>query len=130
MPEPTTATATALATLAAGTVAVPTLSVAGVSLGIRPDLLIAGFSGALVAVILLNSVPGTGDTWRELLRTTGRRMAVACASALTAGYLTPLLLLWAVLPDQVALGAAFAVGGGAQKVLRAAIARFAPEAAQ
>lgn len=126
MPEPTTATATALATLAAGTVAVPTLSVAGVSLGIRPDLLIAGFSGALVAVILLNSVPGTGDTWRELLRTTGRRMLVACASALTAGYLTPVLLLWAALPDQVNLGAAFAVGGGAQKILRAAIARFSP----
>lgn len=126
MPEPTTATATALATLAAGTVAVPTLSVAGVSLGIRPDLLIAGFSGALVAVILLNSVPGTGDTWRELLRTTGRRMAVACASALTAGYLTPMVLLWAALPDQVNLGAAFAVGGGAQKILRAAIARFSP----
>lgn len=123
MPEPTTAAT--VATIVAGTVAVPTLSVAGVSLGLRPDLLIAGFSGALVAVVLLNSVPSSGDTWRELLRTTGRRMAVACASSLTAGYLTPLVLLFASLPDPVALGAAFAVGGGAQKVLRALIARFA-----
>lgn len=122
MPEPTTAAT--VATIVAGTVAVPTLSVAGVSLGLRPDLLIAGFSGALVAVVLLNSVPSSGDTWRELLRTTGRRMAVACASSLTAGYLTPLVLLVAALPDPVALGAAFAVGGGAQKVLRALIARF------
>lgn len=122
MPEPTTAAT--VATIVAGTVAVPTLSVAGVSLGLRPDLLIAGFSGALVAVVLLNSVPSSGDTWRELLRTTGRRMAVACASSLTAGYLTPLVLLFASLPDPVALGAAFAVGGGAQKVLRALITRF------
>lgn len=127
MPEPTT---TAAVTFAAASVAVPTLSVAGVSLGLRPDLLIAGFSGALVAVILLNTVPSTGDTWQELLRTTGRRMAVACASALTAGYLSPLVLLLAALPDPVALGVAFGVGGGAQQVLRAVIARVSPGSVQ
>ena len=127
MPEPTS---TAAVTFAAASVAVPTLSLAGVSLGLRPDLLIAGFSGALVAVILLNSVPSTGDTWRELVRTTGRRMAVACASALTAGYLTPLALLMASLPDPVALGVAFGVGGGAQQVLRAVIARVSPGSVQ
>jgi len=123
MPEPTT---TAAATIAAATATVPTLAVAGVSLGLRPDLLIAGFSGALVAIILFNSVPSSGDTWRQLLRTTGRRMAVACASSITAGYLTPLVLLMAALPDPVTLAVAFAVGGGAQQVLRAAIARVSP----
>jgi len=96
----------------------------GVSLGLRVDVLIAGFAGALVAIILLNAVPGSSDTWRELLRTTVRRMFVAIASSLTAGYLAPLALLAAQLPDSLLLGGAFAVGGGAQQVLVFAIKRI------
>jgi hypothetical protein len=121
MPEPTS---TAAATMAAASVALPALTAFGMPLGLRPDLLIAGFGGSLVAIILLNTVPSTGDTWRELARTTMRRMAVACASSLTAGYLTPLALLLAALPDTLLLGCAFAVGGGAQEVLRFAIRRL------
>eukprot|EP01034_Spumella_vulgaris_P032266 gene32266-39840_t len=97
---------------------------AGVALGLRIDILIAGFAGSIVAMVLLNLVPGTGDTWRELLRTTVRRMAVAIASSLTAGYLTPLAMLVATLPDALLLGGAFAVGGGAQQVLMFAIKRM------
>lgn len=121
MAEPTS---TAIVTLAAATVALPTLTAFGVPLGLRADLLIAGFAGSLVAITLLNTVPSGGDTWRELWRTSVRRMMVAMASSLTAGYLTPLALLLANLPDALVLSGAFAVGCGAQKVLVFAIQRF------
>lgn len=121
MPEPAS---TAVATVAAATAAVPALTAFGIPLGLRPELLVAGFAGALVAVVLLNSVPSTGDTWRELLRTTLRRVAVAVASAITAGYLTPMVTAGISLSDPVTLGLAFAGGAGAQQVLRAVIEKF------
>jgi hypothetical protein len=124
MPEPTS---TAAATLAAAAATIPMISAFGVPLGLRVDLLIAGFAGSLVAIILLNSVPSTGDTWRELVRATVRRMMVAFASSLTAGYLTPLAMLVAALPESLLLGAAFAVGGGAQQVLMFAIRRLSTD---
>ena len=123
MPEPTS---TAAVTLLAATATVPALTAFGVPLGLRTDLLIAGFAGSLVAIILLNTVPSTGDTWREMVRTTVKRMFVAFASSLTAGYLTPLAMLVASLPDALLLGSAFAVGGGAQQVLMSAIRRLSP----
>ena len=121
MPEPAS---TAVATVAVATATVPALTAFGVPLGLRPELLVAGFAGALVAVVLLNSVPSTGDTWRELLRTTLRRVAVAVASAITAGYLTPMITAGISASDPVTLGLAFAGGAGAQQALRAAIERF------
>jgi len=124
VPEPTSTTTAAVATLAAAGVSMQTLTAFGVPLGLRADLLIAGFCGSLVAIILLNSVPGTGDTWQELIRTTLRRMFVAMASAITAGYLTPIALLVANFPDTLVLSAAFGVGGGAQQVLMGAISRL------
>lgn len=122
MPEPTATAATV--TLAAATATVPSLIAFGVPLGLRPDFLIAGFAGSLVAIVLLNSVPSVGDTWRSLVRTTLRRMAVAMASSLTAGYLTPLAMLAANFPESLVLGGAFAVGGGAQQVLMFIIRRM------
>lgn len=124
MPEPTSSTAAAVATLTAAGISIPMITLFGVPLGLRVDLMIAGFFGSLVAIILLNSVPGDADTWTKLLRTTLRRMFVAFASSITAGYLTPLALLIANLPDALLLSAAFAVGGGAQRVLIGAIARL------
>lgn len=124
MPEPTSSTAIAAATLTAAGISIPMITLFGVPLGLRVDLMIAGFCGSLVAIILLNSVPGDADTWTKLLRTTLRRMFVAFASSITAGYLTPLALLIANLPDALLLSAAFAVGGGAQRVLIGAIARL------
>lgn len=129
MPEPTS-TAAGVATLAVAATSTSVLTAFGVSLGLRVDVLIAGFAGALVAIILLNAVPGSSDTWRELLRTTMRRMMVAFASSLTAGYLTPLALLVAALPESLLLGGAFAVGGGAQQVLMFAIKRLSGAPAQ
>lgn len=118
MPEPAS---TAAATVAAATVAVPALTAFGIPLGLRPELLVAGFAGALVAVVLLNSVPSTGDTWRQLLVTTARRVVVAVASAFTAGYLTPVLTAGISVSDPVTIGMAFAAGAGAQRVLRWAL---------
>lgn len=127
MPEPTTSTA---ATLAAATLTVPAITAFGVPLGLRVDVLMAGFGGALAAVILFNSVPATGDTWLELLRTTLRRMAVVLASTITAGYLTPMASIAAGLSDPNTLGTAFAVGGGARWVLQWAIRRITSMGAQ
>lgn len=123
MPEPT-ATTVATATFIAAGVSLPVLTAFGIPLGLRADLLVAGFCGSLVAIVLLNSVPSTGDTWRHLLRATVRRMFVAMASSITAGYLTPLALLIAALPESLVLSGAFAVGGGAQQVLMFAIKRL------
>ena len=121
MPEPTS---TATVTIATAAAAVPALTAFGVSLGLRPDLLVAGFSGGLVAIILLNTVPGTGDTWLNLLRTSLRRMCVACASAATAGYMTPLALVAANVPDSMLLSMAFLVGSGAQHTLVRLLRKF------
>ncbi len=110
--------------MTAAGVSINVITAFGMSLGLRADLLIAGFFGSLVAIILLNSVPGTGDTWQQLLRTTMRRMFVALASSLTAGYLTPIALLLANMPDTLLLSAAFATGGGAQNVLMFVIKRL------
>jgi len=126
MPEPTTTTAAAAATISGAALAVPMLTVAGVPLGLRPDVLVAGFAGALVAIVLLHSVPADGDTWPHMLRASVRRIAVAFASSLTAGYLTPLALLMADVPESLLLGGAFAVGAGAQAILRGVIDRLRP----
>lgn len=124
MPEPTTPTIVAVTTLASAGVTVPVITAWGISLGLRADLLIAGFAGSLVAIVLLNSVPSSGDTWQELIRTTLRRMMVAVASSLTAGYLTPVVMAVIAMPEPYVLGSAFAVGGGAQQVLMFMIRRF------
>ena len=114
---------TGAATLIVTGVAVPALTIYGVALGLRADILLAGFLGAIAAIALLNSVPSTGDTWRELIRTTFKRVFVALASAFTAGYLTPALLDHVSLATQLA--SAFVVGAGAQKMLAVAIERLA-----
>lgn len=119
MAEPTSA---AVSTLTMAGVAVPTLAVFGMQLGLRADVLLAGFLGALVAIVLLNTVPSTGDTWRELVRTTARRGFVAIASSATAGYLVPAMLDHAA--AATLLASSFVVGAGAQKILAMAIDKF------
>lgn len=126
MPEPlpSTAAAATLATttaalpvLQAAAHAVPTLQLFGVSLGLRADVLLAGFFGGLVAIVLLNTVPATGDTLRQLARTSLRRMVIALASAATAGYTAPLLLVFDRMPDPLLLPISFTVGVFAQQQL-------------
>ncbi len=128
MPEPTTTAAAAAATtLSAAGISVPPLVLLGVNLGLRPDVLMAGFAGALAAIVLLSTVPADGDTWQHLLRTTLKRMFVSVASALTAGYLTPLFLLpIAAPPEAIILAFAFGIGAGAQRYLRKALDKISP----
>lgn len=123
MAEPTT-TAAAVATVAGAAVSTSALQAFGVPLGLHADVLLAGFFGSLVAMILLNTVPGTADTWRDLLRSSARRLAVAWASSITAGYLTPLALLLANVPPALLLSMAFLLGAAAQKALVALMRKY------
>ncbi len=127
MVEPTT-TAGAVATLGGAAVSASAITAFGVPLGLHADVLLAGFFGSLVSIILLNTVPGGIDTWQQLVRTSVRRLAVAWASSITAGYLTPLALLVANVPQPGLLSMAFLVGAGAQRVLVALLRRYWPEA--
>ena len=60
MAEPSS-TATAV-TLVGTAVSTQALTAFGVPLGLRADVLLAGFLGSLIAIILLNTVPGSSDT--------------------------------------------------------------------
>lgn len=119
MPEPTS---TATATLIATGASIPVLTAFGVPLGLRADVLLAGLLGAIVAIILLNTVPSKGDTWRNLIDTTMRRTSVAVASAAVSGYIVPAMLESHKL--EVFLATAFIVGAGAQKVLAMLVERL------
>lgn len=127
MPEPTS-TAAGIATLAATAVSTTVITAFGIPLGLRIDLLVAGLFGSLGAIIMLNTVPATGDTWMELVRTTLRRMLVAMASAVTAGYLTPMFAVSSIVGEPWQTGAAFVVGAFAQRMLVLARDKVAPPA--
>lgn len=113
---------------------VPQIVVFGVALGLRADVLLAGFSGSVVAIALLNAGPASADTRGALLRDTSRRFCWCMASALTSGYLTPLALLiereTLRIPDSLILSLAFVVGAGAQRWLTRFIKRGDKPAAQ
>lgn len=128
MAEPASTAAT---TLAAAVATVPMLTLFGAPLGLRPDLLLAGFSGALVGIVLLNTVPADDeDTWRAMVRTAARRMAVTLAGALSSGYVTPTVAALGGLAEPHVLGVAFAVGAGAQQILQGLIRRINPAPAR
>ena len=99
---------------------VPVLTVAGYSLGLQPGLLIAGSLGAFVGIVLLNTVPGEGKPWWYAVL---RRLLVMVASAITAGYLTPIILAWVTINESSQVGLAFVVGGSAQWMMQAVIKR-------
>lgn len=122
MPEPTSSTAAAITLAASAAATSPVLAFAGISLGLRPDVLLAGFWGAVCAIGLLNTMPSSGDTWRELWNTSMRRLGVATASSAFAGYTTPLLALINGVPDAILLSVAFVAGAGAQQLLKRLIA--------
>lgn len=130
MAEPLASGAATFASTITAAAVVPVLTIAGISTGVRLDFLIAGFSGSLVAMVLLNTVPSSGDTWRHMIGTTVRRMMIAGASALLAGYLAPALVNSAGVPDHLALALAFISGAGAQRVLQAAMAKLSKAADQ
>ena len=81
-------------------------------------------TGSLVAIALLNTVPATDVSISGLLKSTARRMTVAAASSVTAGYITPAIMTTVGLNEALMLGSAFIVGGGAQQFLAGIINRF------
>lgn len=115
MTEPASA-----ATITATTVSVPVLSLFGVSLGLHPGLLIAGAFGAFVGIVLLNTVPGEGMPWWYAVL---RRLLVMVASSVTAGYLTPVVMIWANVSEPMQFCIAFVIGGSAQLSMQAVIKR-------
>ena len=114
---------TGAATLVLAGAAVPVLTAFGVPMGLRADVLLAGFLGAIAAIALLNTVPPTGDTWQELLRTACRRIFVSAASAFVAGYVGPVIVNNHA-EISTLVGTAFVIGAGAQKVLIWSIEKF------
>ena len=123
LPEPTT-TASAAVAAAVPTIAVPIITLLGFSTGLRPDVLLAGFLGGLIGIVLLDSSPGAVDNWRNMLATSTRRLFVMVAASLTAGYLTPMAQVLLSLSDNVTLSVAAVVGASAQHTLRAFVDRL------
>lgn len=117
-------TTTATVNIVAASASINVVTLMGINVGLRPDVLIAGFAGSLVAIVLLNSVPSAGDTWMHMVETAVRRMFVTIASALTAGYLTPTVLSLVQPSDSSLLSAAFIVGCGAQQALMQVIKKW------
>lgn len=129
MLEPTSTTVTVVA--AAATASIPVLTILGVPLGIRVDWLMAGFLGALVGIILFDTVPTVGDSWQQLARNTFKRMFVMVASSLTAGYLTPIIALsFAAMVDPVLLGIAFGIGIAPKFIMGIVLKRFSGNTAK
>lgn len=125
MAEPTTATATSLALQ---TAAIPVLAIFGIPLGLRADLLLAGFFGAVAAMTLLNSVPSAGDTFRDMLATSLRRIGVCIGSSVCSGYMVPLFIsMGDIKMVGLDLAVAFVLGAGAQQILRATINKWGPK---
>jgi hypothetical protein len=122
MPDPNIPAAAA-GQLVAAACSVCGVTLLGVPLGLRVDLLIAGFAGSVVAMALFNSVPVSWDSWQQLVRTSLQRMAVAVASSLVAGYVTPIVMLIANMPPALVVGTGFVVGAFARQVLTSVIKR-------
>ena len=128
MPEPVSTAAVAnLSFLAAGASGTA-VTLFGISTGMDATMTLVGFIGSCCAMVLLNTVPASDDTWKDLLRVTWRRMFVAMASACTAAYITPMVLERAAEPSIATIcGAAFIVGGSAQYILAAVTRKFSKD---
>lgn len=116
---------TSAASLALAATAIPVLTIAGVSLGLRADVLLAGFAGSVAAMALLNTVPSSGDGARTFIRTSVKRLSVAVGSSVTAAYIAPLVALIHNVPDSLILSISFIAGAGAMRMLPWLIERFA-----
>lgn len=120
-------TGAAMPALHAASAVAPQIFVFGMAIGLRADVLLAGFCGSLATMAFFNTVPSTGDTLRELLSTNTRRMFIALGSSVTSGYLTPLMMLMEgqsfKVHDSLMLSFAFVAGAGAQQFLARFIGR-------
>lgn len=126
MAEPISTSTAAVAVAAAAAVAVPSLTLLGYPLGIRPEILFAGCAGGFMGVALLNTVPAEPHpelpVWLTAAWTAARRIAAVAASSLTAGYVAP--MLWRGAPVEQLLPIAFIVGAGAQGAVTAVLVKM------
>ncbi len=101
---------TAGITFASGAATATAVQLLGVTLGLRPDLLFAGFIGVICAIFFLNAEPRSEDTFADLLKTSLRRLLLIVVSVLAACFIAP------VVPSFVTLS------GGAETIVERASA--------
>lgn len=105
--------------------AVQILTIFGVSLGLRPDFLVAGMLGAVASIFLLNSVPLEGAGVFARISNMVQRFFVVLSSSVTSGYLAPLMTAFVPsLSMELQLGSAFVIGAGARILLQRIIQRY------
>lgn len=101
------------------------LTIFGVSLGLRPDFLVAGMLGAVASIFLLNSVPMEGFGVLARISNMAQRFFVVLSSSVTSGYLAPLVTsLISAMNAELQLGVAFVIGAGARVLLQRIIQRY------
>lgn len=104
--------------------AVQILTIFGISLGLRPDVLVAGMLGAVASIFLLNSVPMVGEGVWARISNALQRFFVVISSAGTSGYLAPLITSLIPMNQSWLMGTAFIVGAGARIMLQRFIQRY------
>ncbi len=119
MPEPTSSSVAAIAVTSTG------LSILGVSTGLQPDILLAGFAGGLWALSYQPDLPFL------------RRIASTLGSSIVAGYLAPVAvsILRSTLPSDLSRDIAqtsfgLLIGLISQQIIGPAVLRFAAKKAE
>lgn len=106
-----------ISTTLISSVAIVGVTILGIPLGIRVDLLCAGFFGSLSAQVLLP------PTRVELVGVINnlvhfcRKVFAALASCVTAAYLAPIIAIMIHMPETVLVAIAFLIGASANSVL-------------
>lgn len=138
MPEPTSTASITAAAAMAGAIPAGIIVIFGVSLGLRVDVLVAGFCGALCAMALLPNPDASAaeavTSLLEFVLTGLHRLMRSLASSLVAGYTAlPLThVIGAPFPSALefisgpgTLATACIIGAGSQTLLPLAIDRLA-----
>lgn len=112
-----------------GSAAIPVLHVLGIPLGIRPDILMWGLIGGIIALILLRPPPPSSSIWRAVV--TGLYLILSLlAGAVTSGVLSQAIAIMfhaaiPIIPIDITLSVtAFVIGAKSQQTLVAITSRF------
>jgi hypothetical protein len=112
-----------------GSAAIPVLHVLGIPLGIRPDILMWGLIGGIIALIHLRAPPPSASVWRAVVA--GLYLILSLlASAVTSGILSEAIAIMLhaaipIIPPEVTLSmTAFVIGATSQQTLAAITSRF------
>ena len=128
MAEPTSTAAVAF-TLVAGGAAIPVLHILGVPLGVRPDILMWGLMGGLIALIHIQAPPPKAGILQAMLIGMSWIFALL-SSALTSGFIAPAVAIMLnavapIIPPDITLSmTAFIIGATAQQTLASVTERL------